>query len=87
MLDAACKLGNILIAYSPLRVGFLTGRFHDDPDALRRTHWMRRLLMFARAADLNRTRPLIEELGSIAGAYGVSLAQAGPCEHSRMLTS
>lgn len=75
LLEAARKLGITLIAYSPLRAGFLTGRFHDDPEALPRTHWMRRALMFGRAADLNGTRPLIDELGRIADAYGVSRAQ------------
>lgn len=75
VLKTARKLGITLIAYSPLHSGFLTGRFHDDPEALRRTHWMRRLLMFGRAADVNRTRPLIDELGRIADAYGVTRAQ------------
>lgn len=75
VLEAARDLGTTLIAYAPLRAGFLTGRFHDDPQALRKTHWLRRLLMFGRAADLTRTRPLIEELGRIAKAHGVSRAQ------------
>ena len=42
VLEAARELGITLIAYAPLRAGFLTGRFHDDPQALRRTHWLRR---------------------------------------------
>ena len=75
VLAAARRLGITLIAYSPLRAGFLTGRFHDDPEALRRTHGLRRLLMFGRAADLNKTQPLMEVLGKIANAYGVSRAQ------------
>lgn len=74
VLDTARKLGIRLIAYSPLRAGILTGRFHDDPAALRRTHLLRRA-MFGRARDLDRTRPLIRELGRIADAYGVSRAQ------------
>lgn len=74
VLDTARKLGITLIAYSPLRAGILIGRFHDDPAELRRTHFLRRA-MFGRARNLDRTRPLIHELGRIANAYGVSRAQ------------
>lgn len=75
VLDTARKLGVTLIAYSPLRAGILTGRFHDDPAALRRTHLLRRTMFFGRDRDLDRTRPLIQELGRIADAYGASRAQ------------
>lgn len=74
VLAAARDLGITLIAYSPLRGGLLTGRFHDDPAALRRAHLFRRA-MFGRTSNLDRTRPLIQELGRIAHAYGVSRAQ------------
>nr|MDT0659777.1 aldo/keto reductase [Micromonospora sp. DSM 115978] len=74
LLNTARELGITLIAYSPLRAGLLTGRFHDDPATLRRAHPFRRA-MFGRAGNLDRTRPLIQELGRIADAYGVSRAQ------------
>ena len=35
VLEAARRLGVTLIAYSPLAQGILTGRFHDDPQALK----------------------------------------------------
>ena len=36
VLDTAKELGVSIIAYSPLKQGILTGRFHDDPEASRR---------------------------------------------------
>ena len=74
LLDAARELGVTLIAYSPLHAGILTGRFHDDPAALRRAPLLRKA-MFGRGRDLERSRPLLRELGRIAEAYGVSRAQ------------
>ncbi|WP_416981024.1 aldo/keto reductase [Streptomyces sp. T028] len=74
VLDTARELGITLIAYSPLHAGILTGRFHDDPAAMRRAPLPRKA-MFGRARDLDRTRPLIHELGRIADAYGLSRAQ------------
>jgi aryl-alcohol dehydrogenase-like predicted oxidoreductase len=75
VLAAARDLGITLLAYSPLRGGLLTGRLHDDPTALRRAHVLRRAMYYGRASSLERTRPLIQELGRIAEAYGVSRAQ------------
>ncbi|MFF0156909.1 aldo/keto reductase [Streptomyces sp. NPDC005263] len=74
VLDAARRLGITLIAYSPLHTGILTGRFHDDPDAMRQAPLLRKV-MFGRARDLDRSRPLMREMGAIADAYGVSRAQ------------
>ena len=74
VLDTARKLGVTLIAYSPLRSGMLTGRFHDNPQALRDASWMRRA-MFVRLGNADRTRPLIDELGKIGESYGVTRAQ------------
>ncbi|WP_155060340.1 aldo/keto reductase [Streptomyces blattellae] len=74
VLDSARKLGVTLIAYSPLQAGILTGRFHDDPAALRRAPLLRKA-MFGRARDLERSRNLVRELGRIGDAYGVSRAQ------------
>ncbi|WP_043629891.1 aldo/keto reductase [Nonomuraea candida] len=77
VLDTARRLGVTLIAYSPLEGGLLTGRFHDDPALVRSAPVMRRF--FGRrelsARGLARTRPLIEEMRRIGGAYGVSIPQ------------
>ena len=76
VLAAARRLGVTLIGYSPLRQGILTGRFHDDPAALRSVPIMRRLttgLIDRRL--LNRTAPLINELHRIAADHDVKPAQ------------
>ena len=77
VLAAARKLGVTLIAFSPLRSGLLTGRFHDDPGAVASLPRMRRMLGLGSysAVSLAKTRPLIDELGRIAAAYSVSRAQ------------
>jgi aryl-alcohol dehydrogenase-like predicted oxidoreductase len=75
VLKTARELGVTLIAYSPLRSGLLTGRFHDDPAAAAKVSWTRRTLGHLSPRTLERTRPLIDELRAIGRAYGVSAAQ------------
>lgn len=75
ILETAKKLGVTLIAYAPLHAGILTGRFHDNPEAMKSTHYLRRNLMFGKASNLELTKPLIVELERIAKAYGVSRSQ------------
>jgi aryl-alcohol dehydrogenase-like predicted oxidoreductase len=75
MLDAARRLSVTLIAYSPLAGGVLSGRFHDRPELVSGLSRARRLAHRSRLRALAKTRPLIDELSKIAGAYGVSRAQ------------
>lgn len=75
VLAAARRLGVTLIAYSPLRSGLLTGRFHDDPSLLATLSFTRRTIGRFTAKTIERTRPLIDELRAIGNAYGVSVAQ------------
>jgi aryl-alcohol dehydrogenase-like predicted oxidoreductase len=75
VLDTARRLEVTLIAYSPLRSGLLTGRFHDDPSRLTALPRMRRLLSGFNAKRLEHTRPLIDELRAIGEAYGVTAGQ------------
>jgi len=74
-LAAARDLGVTIIAYSPLEQGLLTGKYHQNPEYVKTRpgprKWMRRF----RARGLDRSRPLIEELGRIALAHGASSAQ------------
>jgi len=72
VLAAAKKLGVTIIAYSPLAQGVLSGRFHQDPSALAKVSGMRKMMSPARRSALERTRPLVEELGAMARAHGVS---------------
>jgi aryl-alcohol dehydrogenase-like predicted oxidoreductase len=77
VLETAKRLGITLIAYSPLANGVLTGRFHDDPAAVRQIKPVRRLVGRAEfgAKGLARTAPLVRELGAIADAHGVTRGQ------------
>jgi aryl-alcohol dehydrogenase-like predicted oxidoreductase len=74
-LAAAKELGVTIIAYSPLEQGLLTGKYHQHPEYIRTRpgprKWMRRF----RAQGLERSRPLIEELGKIALAHGATAGQ------------
>jgi aryl-alcohol dehydrogenase-like predicted oxidoreductase len=75
ILAAAKELGVTIIAYSPLEQGLLTGKYHRDPEYVRKRpgprKWMRRF----RPRGLARSRPLIEELGRMSGAHGATSGQ------------
>lgn len=72
VLDAARELGVTIIAYSPLEMGLLTGKFHRDPDLLERLPIGRRLSL---RRKIERSRPLVAALEEIAGTHGVTPAQ------------
>jgi len=75
VLEAARRLGITIIAYSPLAQGVLTGRFHEDPQAMRKATGMRRMMNRLGPRTLERTRPLVDELRAIARAHGAVPAQ------------
>ena len=75
ILEAARGLGVTIIAWSPLAQGLLTGRFHEEPGLVKSLRPGRRLMGGFSAASISRTAPLIEELGAVARAHGVSVAQ------------
>ena len=66
VMDAAKDLGITIIAYSPLSQGILSGRFHDDPESVRRLHGPRKWIPRFRPKGLAKTQPLIAELRCIA---------------------
>jgi aryl-alcohol dehydrogenase-like predicted oxidoreductase len=75
ILEAARRLGITLIAYSPLAQGILTGRFHDDPAALKSVKAMRRISGSIKPEILAKTAPLVAELKRVALAHGVKPSQ------------
>ncbi len=75
ILEAACRLGVTLIAYSPLKTGLLTGAFHASPERVRSTPPIRRIASGLTHRNLTRIAPLIDELTAIAHAYGATPAQ------------
>jgi aryl-alcohol dehydrogenase-like predicted oxidoreductase len=75
VLESAKKLGVTVIAWSPLAQGILTGRFHEDPDSIRKASGLRRMMNRLGRGTLERTRPLVEELRMIARAHGAAVSQ------------
>ena len=80
VLDLARASGVTLIAYSPLAQGVLTGKFHEDPRLAstlprgRRSRLSPASRAFT-AANLRRTRPLIDALRAVATAHGATPSQ------------
>jgi aryl-alcohol dehydrogenase-like predicted oxidoreductase len=74
-LAAAKELGVTIIAYSPLEQGLLTGKYHQHPEYIKTRPGPRKWMGRFRARGLERSRPLIEELGKIATAHGATAGQ------------
>ncbi|HUX12582.1 MAG TPA: aldo/keto reductase [Spirochaetia bacterium] len=75
VLDTAARLGMTIIAYSPLEQGILTGKFHDDPEIVKRRPGPRKYMKTFKPEGLDRSRPLIELLKRVGSGHGVSAAQ------------
>ena len=75
VLDAAKERGISLIAYSPLRQGYLTGRFHNNPDLINQVGLPRKLWSRMSKRNIEETRPLIELLRKIGQNYEKTPAQ------------
>lgn len=72
VLEAAKELGITIIAYSPLEMGLLTGKFHNDPGLIASRPLLRRVRMRRR---LESSRPVLGLLNEIAEKYNVSVSQ------------
>jgi aryl-alcohol dehydrogenase-like predicted oxidoreductase len=71
----ARDLGVTIIAYSPLEQGLLTGKYHRHPEYVRGRPGPRKWMGRFRPQGLERSRPLVEELGRIASAHGATAGQ------------
>lgn len=72
LLQACREMGITVVAYSPLARGLLTGKFHHDPQRLKRTPLGRRMMF---RSQLDRTRPLVDALEEIGARYQATPAQ------------
>lgn len=72
VLDTAKELGTTIIAYSPLEQGLLTGKFHDNPDLLNNTPFIRKRIL---KRKYEKSRVLIDLLKSIADNHEVAHSQ------------
>lgn len=75
VLETAKELGVSIIAYSPLKQGILTGRFHDDPGAVQSLGGYRKYLPAFKPKGLDRTRPLIDLLKQISQKHNAVPSQ------------
>jgi len=75
ILDTARGLGITLIAYSPLRSGMLTGKFHDNRDLVASMPRLRRTVHGFTNTNLDRTAPLIDAMREIANTHQASVGQ------------
>ncbi|MBD3238953.1 MAG: aldo/keto reductase, partial [Chitinivibrionales bacterium] len=75
VLSAAEELRMTVIAYSPLAQGLLTGKYHDNPEAIRAKPGYRKFMGAFSAKGLRRSRPVIDALRNIAAVHKVHPAQ------------
>jgi aryl-alcohol dehydrogenase-like predicted oxidoreductase len=72
VLDTAKELGVTIIGYSPLEMGLLTGKFHQNPALLDSRPRLRRMQL---RRKLESSRELIAALEEIAQTHGVTASQ------------
>jgi aryl-alcohol dehydrogenase-like predicted oxidoreductase len=75
ILGAARETGATIIAYSPLAQGVLSGRYHREPDAVKRLSGPRRFQRAFRPKGLRRSAPVLAALESIAVEREITPAQ------------
>jgi len=72
VLDVARELEISLIAYSPLAQGLLTGKFHKNPELVKKLPTIRRMLL---GRQVEKTRGLIKKLEAIAGSHNCTASE------------
>ena len=72
ILDTAKELGVTIIAYTPLALGLLTGKYHKNPELLQKKSffWRGRL-----QSGLKKSRPLVQAMEEIGARYNATPAQ------------
>ncbi|HNT26233.1 MAG TPA: aldo/keto reductase [Anaerolineales bacterium] len=71
-LEAAKELGVTIIAYTPLASGLLSGKYHKNPELLKKKSFIWRGRMQSR---LEASRPLVQAMEEIGGKYNATPAQ------------
>ncbi len=75
ILSVARELGISIISYSPLAMGVLTGKYHEDPGLIKTKPGFRKYLSAFRAGGLKKSRPVVEALREVAQRCGRTPAQ------------
>jgi aryl-alcohol dehydrogenase-like predicted oxidoreductase len=73
VLETAKELGVTIMTHSPLMEGLLTGKYHKNPELIKRMGIIRRRMMIK--PYLEKSRPLINALEEIAPKYSATPAQ------------
>ncbi|MHA2304523.1 MAG: aldo/keto reductase [Candidatus Hodarchaeales archaeon] len=72
ILDTAKELGVTIICWSPLQSGVLTGKYHNNPESLKKVPFGRRRRI---KRKIGKSQKLIDELTLIAQNHGVTTSQ------------
>jgi aryl-alcohol dehydrogenase-like predicted oxidoreductase len=72
VLEAAKELGVTIIAYTPLEQGLLSGKYHKNPELMRKKPALWRARFGKR---VEQTRPLIAVLEEIGASHNATAAQ------------
>jgi aryl-alcohol dehydrogenase-like predicted oxidoreductase len=72
ILETAKELGVTIIAYTPLASGLLSGKYHKNPELLKKKpfYWRGQL-----QRGMEKSRPLVQALEEIGARYGATPAQ------------
>jgi aryl-alcohol dehydrogenase-like predicted oxidoreductase len=72
VLETAKELGVTIVAYTPLALGMLSGKYHKNPELVSRmTGWRK----FSIRRNLEKSRALIQVMDEIANKYQATIAQ------------
>jgi aryl-alcohol dehydrogenase-like predicted oxidoreductase len=74
VLETAKRLNVTIIAYSPLAQGLLTGRFHKNPESIKKLPFLRRRIVASHTV-IEKSRMLIKTLEDVARSYNCSAAE------------
>jgi len=74
IMDTAKKLGISIIAYSPLAMGLVTGKFHDNPELLKNIGFRRYYSQF-KPGGLKESYPVVELVKKLSVKYNVTPSQ------------
>ena len=72
ILDTAEELGITITAYTPLASGLLTGKYHKNPDLLKKKRWYWRARL---QIGIDKSRSLVTVLDEIGLKYNATAAQ------------
>ena len=75
ILAAAQELGIMIISYSPLAQGVLTGKFHENPGLIKTRPGFRKYMRAFRTGGLAKSRSVVEALRELAEKHGRTPAQ------------